>query len=48
VEKEEMEPEEEIKPEVKTEYKKSKNPEINETFMDKIFGKVRDFLDNAE
>ncbi len=28
--------------------KKPKDPEINENFMDKIFGKVKEFLDNAE
>ncbi|MFZ4105372.1 cell division protein FtsA [Flavobacterium sp.] len=28
--------------------KKPKDPQINETFMDKILGKVKEFLDNAE
>ncbi len=49
-EKEEIEiPVAEIEKEVvKEKVKKPKDPEINETFMDKILGKVKEFLDNAE
>jgi len=38
----------EIKEEPVVENKKPKDPVINENFMDKIFGKVKEFLDNAE
>ena len=38
----------EIKEEPVVENKKPKDPVINDNFMDKIFGKVKEFLDNAE